>query len=475
MALTQVNQSGIADDSVDIAQIKAGSDGQLISYDASGNPVKIAAGTSGHFLKSQGNASQPVFAAIPASGISDIVSDTTPQLGGNLDVQTSSITTSTTNGNVTITPNGSGSVHLNGDVTFPGSATNQLCYWDKSDQALEFWDQNGGYAKASFGASGDFDIYHDGTDNQLKSANGKVVITTTAGNSDIEITPNGTGDVIIDGLKYPQADGSANQYLKTDGSGALSWATVSTSDATKVPLAGGAMTGQLSIDTSATASTICQTLKAPQNDRLALWENNDGGDGSWYATGGSASAIDLQWNSYSAQVIKFENAGDVEIITGNLKIGTSGKGIDFSATGDATGMTNELLDDYEEGTWTPDFEELTVDAGNSYAGYVKIGNLCQITCSLLSDGAGTSSSAVKITGLPFSRVSYHEIYFSPMLGKVDTDEGGYGPVCHGYSYGADKLIFERNNRLETGSNDYIKATHCGDNATFQFTYVFRTA
>ena len=174
-------------------------------------------------------------------------------------------------------------------------------------------------------------------------------------------------------------------------------------------------------------------------------------------------------------VSKLETTATGVEVKGNLIMGSAGDGIDFSDTGDATGMTNELLDDYEEGTWTPDFEELTVDAGNSYASYVKIGNLCQITCRIQCDGAGSSSSAVKITGLPFSRVSYHEIYFSPMLGKVDTDEGGYGPVCHGYNYGADKLIFERNNRLETGSNAYLTADICGDNATFQFTYVFRTA
>ena len=43
--------------------------------------------------------------------------------------------------------------------------------------------------------------------------------------------------------------------------------------------------------------------------------------------------------------------GDVTLSTGNLVIGTSGKGIDFSAT-PGTG-TSELLNDYEEGDWTP--------------------------------------------------------------------------------------------------------------------------
>ena len=78
--------------------------------------------------------------------------------------------------------------------------------------------------KIKIGTGDDLEIYHDATDNQIKSTNGKVIITTTAGNSDIEITPNGSGNVKLDGLSWPNADGSANQFLKTDGSGALSFA-----------------------------------------------------------------------------------------------------------------------------------------------------------------------------------------------------------------------------------------------------------
>jgi len=45
--------------------------------------------------------------------------------------------------------------------------------------------------------------------------------------------------------------------------------------------------------------------------------------------------------------------GDVTLSTGNLVIGTAGKGIDFSADPSAAGMTSELFADYEEGTYTP--------------------------------------------------------------------------------------------------------------------------
>ena len=51
-------------------------------------------------------------------------------------------------------------------------------------------------------------------------------ITSTNTNGHIYITPNGTGDVVIDGLKHPQADGTSGQFLRTDGSGQLSFATV---------------------------------------------------------------------------------------------------------------------------------------------------------------------------------------------------------------------------------------------------------
>ena len=54
-------------------------------------------------------------------------------------------------------------------------------------------------------------------------------ITSTNANGDITITPNGTGSVVIDGLSHPQADGTAGQFLKTDGAGNLSFDTLTSS------------------------------------------------------------------------------------------------------------------------------------------------------------------------------------------------------------------------------------------------------
>jgi len=71
-----ISEAKMADDAISLTELKAGTDGELITWDASGNPAAVAAGTSGHFLKSQGAGSVPVFAAA-SSGLTKLASTTT--------------------------------------------------------------------------------------------------------------------------------------------------------------------------------------------------------------------------------------------------------------------------------------------------------------------------------------------------------------------------------------------------------------
>jgi hypothetical protein len=48
-------------------------------------------------------------------------------------------------------------------------------------------------------------------------------LTSEDANGNINIEPNGTGDVVMQGLTYPAADGSAGQTIVTDGAGTLSF------------------------------------------------------------------------------------------------------------------------------------------------------------------------------------------------------------------------------------------------------------
>jgi hypothetical protein len=83
-----------------------------------------------------------------------------------------------------------------------------------------------GSAWVAITSGGITDVVQDGTP-QLGGnldVNGNSIVSVSNGN--INITPNGTGSVVLDGLSYPQADGSANQVLKTNGSGVLSFTTL---------------------------------------------------------------------------------------------------------------------------------------------------------------------------------------------------------------------------------------------------------
>jgi hypothetical protein len=95
--------------------------------------------------------------------------------------------------------------------------------------------------------------------------------------------------------------------------------------------------------------------------------------------------------------------GDVQMSTGNLVVGTSGKGIDFSAT-PGTG-TSELLADYEEGAWTPVYAGgvSAVTYGSVQAGhYRKIGSQVTVWFGLMTNALTINSANLVISGLPFT-------------------------------------------------------------------------
>lgn len=99
--------------------------------------------------------------------------------------------------------------------------------------------------------------------------------------------------------------------------------------------------------------------------------------------------------------------GDQTIVNGNLVIGTAGKGIDFSADSHASGMTSELLDDYEEGIWTASMTasgggSITLNASYTTGSYTKVGRLVTVTGQLVVDSVSTPSGTLAIEGLPFA-------------------------------------------------------------------------
>ena len=132
--------------------------------------------------------------------------------------------------------------------------------------------------------------------------------------------------------------------------------------------------------------------------------------------GKSASVFDFSYynpqgnavitNAVNSNDIAF-NTGSVIIGMGNLKFNTAGQGIDFSATTNSSGtMTSELLNDYEEGTWSPVITDLTNDATMdgtfSVGSYTKIGRQVTVRGYVLTTSLGSVTGTIKIKGLPFA-------------------------------------------------------------------------
>ena len=99
-------------------------------------------------------------------------------------------------------------------------------------------------------------------------------------------------------------------------------------------------------------------------------------------------------------------AGDVTVNTGDLIIGTAGKGISFAATADGTTMSSEVLSDYEEGIHTTAITgadtagDFVLDSANQSLAYTKIGRMVTVQ-GKFQTSSGSGAGHLKIS-MPFT-------------------------------------------------------------------------
>ena len=142
--------------------------------------------------------------------------------------------------------------------------------------------------------------------------------------------------------------------------------------------------------------------------------------------------------------------------SGNLVIGTSGNGIDFSATA-GTG-TSELLDDYEEGVWTPGIEvqgtpgTYTASASGIYR---KVGGLvvCHGTLTNVTEVVAGAASYFEITGLPFADIAGYLSVGTVNLTNWNVTSGYNAFVGYDSTGARDYLIFGLN--VDNAANSYL--------------------
>jgi hypothetical protein len=150
----------------------------------------------------------------------------------------------------------------------------------------------------------------------------------------------------------------------------------------------------------------------------------------------------LKIGTSGSDKLEIAAAGDVTVKTGNLVIATAGKGIDFSINTDAgaaSGITtdSELLDYYEEGTFTPFLQDGSGSASESQTHslqsgrYTKIGNRCFFTIALNVNALGdlTTGQQAGVGGLPFTSANVTSHRTGVSLGQyhsMSLGTSGYG-------------------------------------------------
>jgi hypothetical protein len=182
--------------------------------------------------------------------------------------------------------------------------------------------------------------------------NGNSIVSVANGN--ITITPDGTGKVVIDGLSYPTADGTADQILKTDGAGNLSFADAS----------GGGTQWQSSIKTSAFTAVA--------------------GEGYWIDTTSGAITMTLPSSASVGDTIEIvdyartwgtnrvtinRNGLNIQGGTENPMYDVNGQSVRLVYSGATKGWIPTVDDDVtDEGTAPPVSAEYLVVAGGGGAG-----------------------------------------------------------------------------------------------------------
>lgn len=115
---------------------------------------------------------------------------------------------------------------------------------------------------------------------------------------------------------------------------------------------------------------------------------------------------EISLSNSSVAFATFKSTGDIAVSTGNVIIGTSGKGIDFSAT-PSTG-TSELFADYEEGLHTTTLTPSTsgtitlTGSGTDALGYTKIGRVVTITGYIEVASVSSPVGTLVRMSLPFT-------------------------------------------------------------------------
>ena len=204
-----------------------------------------------------------------------------------------------------------------------------------------------------------------------------------------------------------------------------------------------------------------QTLQTP--GKPTLYHKNSVGLGIH-----SDYAIDIEVNGGSSTIVAYQVDP-----TGNIIQKVAGKGINFTANTPASGKTSQLLNWYEEGTWTMGLSFGGGTTGITYVvntgRYIRIGKSVTVTGLLILSSKGSSTGAVKITGLPFSIGAGNE---SQSAGAIRLGNSTFtGQYAFTGSIGTTTIDGQVDNGA-TGTAASLTNTNFANNSLIQISYTY---
>ena len=256
----------------------------------------------------------------------------------------------------------------------------------------------------------------------------------------------------------PAVDGSANYLLKTDGSGTLGWVADSTTDSTKLPLAGGTLTGNLLIDNdkeirlyeadsngsayvgikgatdkgSESSYTISLPAAAPTANQILKADASTPTNLTWATDSGG---IPTSGGTFTGKV--------THNYTSSLRVpvGTTGQRDGSPSNGDFRyNSTNSKFEGYQGGSWgeigggatgSADLLDIASSSGTGGGGATFDGSRYRF--KLVTKG---TSDAVTPTNAEILRVSINGVIQQP------NDGTGQGDMTEGYVVSGTDIIFD---------------------------------
>ena len=189
-------------------------------------------------------------------------------------------------------------------------------------------------------------------------------------------------------------------------------------------------------------------------------------------TSNSDLRFSLRRGGSRQDVFTMHSNGDITVPSGSIKLSESGQGINFHNFGSGSGVSNNLLNDYEEGTWDPTvggWDTFSPYSGSSYdyGWYVKIGALVYFGWKIYIQNLTTLSTSgsgphIRFTGLPFASKDVTS-QTGPNV-RFDIPEFGTENYVWSYIGGNDTTVYMYSQASGAGSSTALNATGNRSNA-----------